>query len=160
MCIKNIIFFLLLAAGSYAQSPQMSIFDALERYPKANEGAVAIHQSNAIKRLVGSRFDSENIEVVEGKEHLKTWGYRIQVYSGNNQRTSKSESEAMEIKIKNTFANLKTYRRLDAPWWRLHVGNFQSIEEAWVMVRELQKLFPQSKKDIYLVEDMISLPMD
>ena len=151
------IFKLLFAINGNAQAPLYSIFDALERQPKPGEGVVVIHQPDAIKRLVGTRIDSENIDLSNGKTHLKTMGYRIQVYSGNNQRTSKDETMNLQAKIKELYPGVETYPIFIAPFWKLYVGDYLTFEEASVMRRELQKLFAQHKNEIYIVEDEIRL---
>ena len=152
--------FLLSSIGGYAQSQPSSIFDALERQSKPGEGRVIVYQSDAIKRLVGKRTDNENVDVVKGKRHLKTWGYRIQVYSGNNQLVSKAETEKLKAQLEKHFPGLDTYPDFIAPWWKLYVGNFLTLEETEVMKRELQKAFPQIRKEIVTVETYILLPLD
>jgi len=155
---------LILVIGGYntisAQSPQFSIFDSFEKYPKAGEGTVVIHQSDALKQLVGTRIDSENIDVVNGKTYLITRGYRVQVYSGNNQRTSKDEAFALQEKIREMYPGVDTYVTYNAPFWKLHVGNYRSFEEASIMLRELRTAFPQKKNEIYIIEDDIRLLLD
>jgi Sporulation related domain. len=144
----------------FAQSPQFSIFDSFNTSPKQGEGRVVIHQSEEIKQLVGTRIDSENIDVINGKTFLITMGYRIQVYSGNNQRTSKDEAHTLQTKIKEQYTDIPTYVIYNAPFWKLHVGDFRSFEEASLMLRELRNVYPQKKNEIYILEDNIRLPLD
>ena len=159
--------FTFLFAAMNAQTPQNSIFDAFEKQPKTGMGGVVVHQSDNIKRLVGTRNSGENVEVTNRK-YLKTRGYRIQVYSGNNQRassgsnqpTSKDETMALKAKISELYPGVETYPSFVAPWWKLYVGDFLTYEEALVMKRELQKTFAQRKSEIYIVEDEIRLPLD
>ena len=148
------------AASGHAQAPQLSIFESFESRPKTGEGYVIVNQSNAIKRLVGTRIDSENAEVYNGKTYIKTQGYRIQVYSGNNQLVSKKETEDLKEKITELYPGIDTNTDFDAPWWTLYVGNYPTYEEAFTMSRELQKAFPQRKKEISIFETTIRLPMD
>jgi len=159
---SHIIFVLtsLSVIAGYAQSPQFSIFDSFETLPKTGEGYVIVHQSSAIKRLVGTRIDSENVDVSSGKPQLITRGYRIQVYSGNNPRSSRTEAEQLEKKIKELFPDINTYIRYSAPFWKLNVGNYLTWEEAAITRRELWKIFPQRKNEIYPIEDDIQLPLD
>ena len=158
------VFTLIMTVGGYgtmqAQSPHFSIFDSFEASPKTGEGVVLIHQSDAIKRLVGTRIDSENVDVVGGKTYLVTQGYRVQVYSGNNQRVSKDEASSLQAKIKELYPHIEADVRYNAPFWKLHVGNFRSFEEASLMHRELRGVFPQKKNEIYIIEDNIRLPLD
>jgi hypothetical protein len=147
-------------SGGYslcAQSPYFSIFDSFERPPKPDEGTVIIHQSESIKQLVGTHIDSENIDIVNGKTYLVTRGFRIQVYSGNNQRTSKGEAVEKQAKIKEMYPDIEAYVIYKAPFWILHVGDYRSVEEASYIHRSLREAFPQIKNEIKIVEDDIRL---
>jgi hypothetical protein len=162
--MKRIIFFILfIVVGEHyllAQTPLFTIFDSFEEKPKPGEGKVIVHQSDALKQRVGTRIDSDNIDVVNGKTYLITQGYRVQVYSGNNQRTSRAEAQRLQQKIKEAYSDLATYVTFYAPFWKLHVGNYRSFEEASQMLRSLREKFPQSKNEIYIIEDDIRLPLD
>ena len=165
--MKRIIFFTvftLIIAGGYniihAQSPHFSIFDSFEAPSKTGEGVVIINQSEAVRRLVGTRIDNENVVAQNGKTFLRLQGYRIHVYSGNNPRKSKEEAAEFQTKIKELFHGIDTYVRYYAPFWKLHIGNFLTFEEAWLSCRELHKSFPQIKNEIYIIEDEIRLPLD
>ena len=159
------LFACLVVIGGYAQSPQYSIFDALEKRPKSGEGGVIVHQPESIKRLVGTRIDSENVDLASGKTFIKTMGYRIQVYSGNNQRTSnqltsKEEATSLQKKIKELSPGNETYIEFIAPFWKLSVGDFPTFEEASIIKRDLHKAFPQRKNEIYIIESEIRLPLE
>ena len=158
------VFTLIMAGGgyniSYAQSPHFSIFDSFETSPKSGEGVVVVHQSEALKRLVGTRIDNENVDVLNGRTYLITQGYRVQVYSGNNQRISKDEAASLQANIKELFPDIESDVRYNAPFWKLHVGNFRSFEEASLILRELRGRFPQKRNEIYIIEDDIRLPLD
>jgi hypothetical protein len=154
----------LTALGGYftvsAQSPYFSIFDSFEKTPRPGEGKVIVHQPETVKMLVGTRIDSENIDVFNGKTYLKTAGYRLQVYSGNNQRTSKAEATSLQVKIKELYPDIDTYVDFYAPFWKLQVGNFRSYEEATLMLRDLRGTFPKVKNEIYVIEEEIRLPLE
>jgi len=148
------------AVTGHAQSPHFSIFDSLESRPKTGQGYVIVNQSSTIKRLVGTRLDSENAEIYNGKTYIKTEGYRIKVYSDNHQLVSKKEAEDLKEKISDLYPGIDANIIFDAPWWMLYVGNYIIYEEAFAMYRELQKAFPQMKKEMNIVETTIRLPMD
>ena len=166
---RIIIFIILLfgtMAGKYnvlcAQSPDFSIFDSFEKYPRSGEGKVVIHQPESVKKLVGTRIDSENIDNTNGITYIKTQGYRVQVYSGNNQRVSRDEAISLQEKIKELYHPdiIATYVEYNAPFWKLHVGNYRSFEEASQMLRDLRIKFPKTKNEIYIVEVEILLQLD
>ena len=145
---------------TYAQTPQYSIFESLEVRQKSGEGVIVTHQPDVIKRLVGTRINSENINIVNGKTFITTRGYRIQIYSGNNQRTSRGEATALQERIKGLFPYLESDTKFDAPFWKLHLGNFLTFEEASIMKRELLAVFPQKKNEIFIFEDSIRVSLD
>jgi hypothetical protein len=149
-----------LQAPVLQQIPQFSIFDSFERRAKPGEGTVVVHQSEAIKRMIGARIDSENIDISNGKTYLITKGYRVQVYSGNNQRVSRKEAEELQKKIKESYPDIDTYVTYHAPFWKLLAGNYRSFEEAWVLLRDLRKTFPKKKNELDIIEDDIRLLLD
>jgi hypothetical protein len=157
------VFVFLLAIGGNnvisAQSPQFSIFDSFEQRAKPGEGTVVVHQSEAIKKLVGTRIDNENVVISEGKTFLTTRGYRIQVYSGNL-AASRAEAERLAGRIKELFPGLETDIKFSAPFWRLFVGNYLFHEEAATVRRELMRVFPQQRNEINIFEDDIRLLLD
>ena len=144
----------------YSQSPQYSIFESLEVRQKSGEGIIVIHQSDAIKRLVGTRIDSDKLNIINGRSYITTRGYRIQVYSGNNQRTSRGEATSLQQQIKGLFPYTESDTKFDAPFWKLHVGNFLTFEEASIMKRELLTVFPQKKNEIFIFEDDIRVLLE
>ena len=156
----SMMFALLGGAGEIlAQSPS-SIFDAFESSSGRGTGVVVVHQSEALRNLVGTRLNSGNIDVVNGKTFLKTRGYRIQAYSGNNQRTSKDEAFSKQAEIRNRYPEVETYVNYYAPFWKLLVGNYRSFEEASQMLRTLKADFPAIKNEIRIIEDDIRLQLD
>lgn len=119
--------------------------------PKAGQGVVIVHQSDAIANLLGVRVYGEN------KNELIQEGYRVQVFSGNNQTKSKSEANWKQEKVKELFPNLQTYVTFKSPFWRLRVGDFRSYEEADQLMRQLKRAFPQFGKEMYVVRDEIKI---
>jgi hypothetical protein len=159
-------FLLIILTGLYGygithaqESPYFSIFDVFEKTPGKGEGVVIIHQPESLKKLVGTRIDSDNIDVVNGKTYLKTRGHRVQVYSGN-ERKSREHAEKLQDQLKKMYPDLQTYVTYNAPFWKLHAGNYRSFEEASQMLRTLRQDFPQIRNEIYIVDDEIRLQLD
>ena len=164
---RNIIFSVLtifMAIGGYntiyAQLPEFSIFDSLEAPPEEGQGVITIQQPEALRKLIGTRIDSENVELSEGKTYITTLGYRVKVYKGNLERVSREEAEALQLEIKKLFPDLDSDLRYYSPFWELHVGSFLSFEEALPNCRELLKKFPKKKNEIYVIEADIRLSLD
>ena len=161
----------LLLCCSGALMAQNSIFDELAR-KSPKYGTVTIHQSAAIRKLVGavipaadksdkadSKSDLDFIAAITGNTNAavertlndielapteKTEGhaYRVQVYSGNNQRQSMQEAQTIESQIKRAFPKLNVFRRYQAPVWKVFVGHFGTFEEAMYIKERIHKTFP------------------
>jgi len=149
--------FLFLCSGGGLLA-QTSIFDALSQ-PSTGKGTVTIRQSSAIRALVGSRSVDERIETEGDKSYLVMHGYRVQVFTDNNQRTAKNEAETKEQEIKKLF-NVPTYVKYNAPFWRLYVGDYTTYEEAFSMMYKIVEAFPAYKKEIQIKEEEIRIPFN
>lgn len=155
--------FMLLAVttGANAQTVMeeqaTTIFDSFQG---AGKGDVVVHQAPAIKALIGARMHGENVEKTGDEAFLKIQGYRAQVFSGNNQRKSKDEAFQKEKEIKELFPDVPTYVTYTAPFWRVRVGDFQSHEEAYHMMRQLMNAFPSYRKEMYIVREEVKIPLN
>ena len=149
---------LILLCGGGGLFAQTSIFDELA-VQEPGKGTVVIRQSLAIRSLVGSHSIEEKIETDGDKCYLLMQGYRIQVFTDNNQRTAKNEAEAKQQQIENLF-NVPTYVKYNAPFWRLYVGDYITYEEAFSMMYKIAEAFPTFKKEIQIKEEEIRIPIN
>lgn len=162
---RPFILLLLWLTGAFALSAQdtsaadgTTIFDALQS-SGTGKGDVVIHQSDAIRKLVGARRYGANVERNNGDAFLVLDGYRTQVFIGNNQRTSKDEALKKEKEVKELFPDLPTYVTYTAPFWKLRVGDFRTHEEAYHLLRELTNAFPSYGKEMNIVREKIQIPL-
>ena len=157
--MKYLFLLVLLLCGGGSIIAQSSIFDELSvRQP--GKGTVTIHQSATIRSLVGRRSFDEKIETVGDKSFLVMPGYRVQVFSGNNQRTSMNEAQDKKKQIEAIFSDITAYVNFAAPFWRLHVGDYVSYEEAFSMMSKLVVAFPAFKREIQIKEEEIRIPLN
>lgn len=114
------------------------------------QGKVTIHQDPRIEALLGTESGAAGEKTV-----LKSAGYRVQVYAGNNSRSARNEATSMASKVKEYFPDLKTYAFFTSPRWLCRVGDFRSIEEADAMMRKLRAtgVF----KEVSIVKDQINI---
>ena len=89
-----------------------------------------------------------------------TMGYRVRVFSGNNQVQSKTLAYQIETELKEKQPELETYVVFKTPNWRLLVGNYRTSEEAIAALRDLKKAFPERGREMFVVKDEIELPLD
>ena len=97
-------------------------------------------------------------EAKNGKRELvEIDGYRVQVYSSNQQQTAKSEALDLEEKLLKDKISQTIYVQYLPPCWKVRLGDFRTYDEA----REYKKLFvqqyPEMMGDTYIVRDKIQV---
>jgi len=152
------LFFTVTSVFAQEELPVKTIFDSLQE-SGLGKGDVVVHQSDAIKELVGARQFGANVERLNGEVFLKLEGFRAQVFSGNNQRSSKNEALQKEKEVKEVFPDVSTYVTYTAPFWKLRVGDFRTHEEADYILRQLKEAFPSYGKEMYIVQSEIKIPL-
>ncbi len=144
------LFLLLLVFTGVAVQAQ-NIVKSLERNV-AGQGKVTIHQDPQIEALLGiERTTTSEVEV------LKTPGFRIQAYAGNNTRQAKNDAYNVASRVKEYFPELMVYTSFNPPRWLCRVGDFRSIEEADAMMRKMKAtgVF----REVSIVKDQINIPL-
>ncbi len=126
------IFFLSFGLTVWSQN---NILEELQK-TRSYEGQVTIHQDSAIAALVGSARRA--VVRDEAKTEIKTRGYRVQVYAGNNSRVSRNEANSVARQVEAEFPDLPVYTYFRPPRWRCRVGDFKTIEEADAAMRRLK----------------------
>lgn len=109
-------------------------------------------------RLLPVRTTEEDATAAEACEKTaptSSGGYRIQVFSGNNPRTSRSEAHSRSATIKAEFPEWGTYVSFDSPYWRVKVGDFRNYDDAKAALALLKNHFPAFGKEMRLVRDRI-----
>ncbi len=96
-------------------------------------------------------------EIDQGSARGGRVGYRVQVFSDNNQRTAKNEARSKSHIIGGRFPQYKTYVSYTSPYWRLRVGDFRTKQEATAAAEELRNAFPAYSKEIRIVRDRVNL---
>ena len=96
-------------------------------------------------------------EAVNGKRELvEIEGYRVQIYSSNQQQTAKAEALELEARLKDKV-NQTIYVQYLPPFWKVRLGDFRSYDDA----REYKKIFveqyPAMMGDTYIVRDKIQV---
>ena len=96
-------------------------------------------------------------EAVNGKRELvEIEGYRVQIYSSNQQQTAKAEALELEARLKDKV-NQTIYVQYLPPFWKVRLGDFRSYDDA----REYKKIFveqyPAMMGDTYIVRDKVQV---
>lgn len=132
---------------------QNNIVNSLER-SVPGQGKVTIHQDPRIAALIGMEYTPS---ATEEPKVIKSTGYRIQVYAGNNTREAKNEAHSVAARVKESFPDLTVYATFNPPRWLCRAGDFRSIEEADAMMRQLRAT--GEFKEVSIVKDQINIPL-
>jgi len=164
----------LFALGSVSIRAQKTIIDHLESQSTDTEGVIRIVSDAAITALIGKPggartantvvpFDptdpTDSTEQIEQTDRT-SFGFRVQVFMGNDPGTARSEASRRQSSIKRYFPDIATYLSYEAPNWKLVVGDFFSREEAGIFKQKLQKEFPQFSREIFITVEKIKIPVD
>jgi len=148
------------AAQQSATSASKSILEELNM-PRRGQGSVIVYEDEAIKGIL-AKPNSANLPVYTSEDgttqYVKMRGFKIQVFSGNNQRKSKDEAYSKQRLINDRFEDIETVVYFKSPRWILRAGNFRTREEADVMLKEIAKQFPSFGKEMYIVSDTVKIP--
>ena len=131
-----IVLALLAVALLYAQSP----LDDLQY--------VAVYQDSTITRLL-----EDKISGAQRQERLID-GFRVQVFSSNEQQKGKAEALAMEKRLAPVL-DLPVYVMYLSPSWKVRIGDFTSFEDAQNYKNELVTLYPDLQASCYVIGDQI-----
>ena len=119
----------------------LSIFDSIPGVELIQDSTVAV----LLEQAARGRMELVEID-----------GYRVQIYSSNQQQTAKAEALELETKIKDQV-DQTVYVQYLPPFWKVRLGDFRTYDEA----KEYKKLFvqqyPEMLGDTYIVRDKIQV---
>ena len=149
--MKSVVLFLLAIACSVGTMQGQDIVESLQRNVPG-QGRVTIHQDASVAALLGKKVTDTGERKV-----IKTHGYRVQAYAGNNTRRAMNEAHEVAAQIKERFPELPIYTMFNSPRWLCRVGDFRSIEEADATMRKLRAtgVF----KEVSIVRDQINIEL-
>ena len=110
---------------------------------------IEIIQDSLMARLLQSAIDGK-------RELIEIDGYRVQVYSSNQQQTAKTEALNLEAQLKDKV-NQTIYVLYLPPFWKVRVGDFRTYNEAREYKKQFVQLFPDMMGDTYIVRDKIKV---
>lgn len=158
LCVAFLFF--LFSVCAVAQDRKKTIIEDLNS-SKGGQGKVVVMQDEAIQTSVAVRQETDTTKrlgVLEQADNYKTVrGFKIQVYSGNNQLRSKREAESRLAQVRAAFPDLDAVVRFNSPFWRLRVGHFLKQEDAAVVLQEMKEALPGLSKEMYVIPDEIKV---
>lgn len=139
-----IVFGVLVYAGVWAEDSiavRPNILDAMPGVEVLQDSAVAVLLNDAIS---GAR------------EMVEIDGYRVQIYSSNQQQAAKSEALDLESKLKDKVEQ-NIYVQYLPPFWKVRLGDFRTYEEAKEYKKQFVEAYPAMIGDTYIVRDKIKV---
>jgi len=153
----------LLTTTLFAQqtSPRNQILQELNS-DQPGKGSVRVYEDERISGVLGRPMAPTRpvYTSADGStQYYKMRGYKIQAFSGNNQRTSRNEATRKQQQIHSAFPQHETVVMFDSPFWRLRVGNFEKRAEAEEVMQEMRRAFPSFGREMYIVVDEVKIPV-
>jgi hypothetical protein len=151
---KSLIILGIVLASTWQAQAQKNIVNELEK-KVAGEGTVHIVADASINALIGQPIAT--VDISSNNNSLKTNGFRIVVYLGNDPKKAKGEAAYRQTQIRENFPEITTYIRYEAPNWKLFAGDFISRESAESTMQKFRKQFPEFGKELFITSDKINL---
>ena len=157
MKIINIILFVLLSTTLlFAQESERksanSIFESLATTDSTSGAKVVVLQDERIEAVLANRKSQHSTSATTSTMA----GYRVQVFSSNIQRTAKAEAYKIEQEMVDAFPEYKVYVTYSAPFWKVRIGDFRTMQEAKELREEISKQFSTLRSYTYTVRDQIN----
>lgn len=175
------ILFCFFAFCLFSTAQNSSIIDELNS-AKTGQGKITIYQEDALKRLVGSTIVSNRPSVSSeqftnqlntttdtgssgeksssSKNFVRAMGYRIQVYSGRDQKHSKTEAQSRRNTIVSAYPNMEVNVTYNSPTWYVKAGNFKTHEQASIALKEMKVKFPGFGREMNIIRDTVKIPVE
>lgn len=142
---------IMIASVSVAQEPATVISDYIEN---TSGNKVQIMQPKELRKRLTPQ---KNVEVDSEVDENTSVGYRVQIFSDNNQRTAKKQAQERKENILSRFPEMKVYMMYKSPSWRVRIGDFKTRGEAEQVMLEIKEEFPYYSSEITVVVDKINL---
>ncbi|MBR0194959.1 MAG: SPOR domain-containing protein [Paludibacteraceae bacterium] len=123
----------------------------------------SIPRPNLLEEMTGVEViqDSTVAQLLDGamngaREWVEIDGYRVQVYSSNQQQSAKAEALDLEEQLKQKI-NQTIYVQYIPPFWKVRIGDFRTYDEAKEYKKAFVQIFPDMTGDTYIVRDKIKV---
>ncbi len=147
-------------SSSVSNNKSKSIIEELNTHRRA-QGNVMVYEDEAIKGIL-AKPSAANLPVYTADDGTSQYvmmpGYKIQVFSGNDQRKSKDEAYSKQKLINESFEDLETVVYFRSPRWILRAGNFRTRAEADAAMKLIADEFPNFGKEMYIISDSVKVP--
>ncbi len=139
-----IVFGVLMSIGIWAEDSIAVRPNLLDSMP-----GVEVLQDSAVGVLLDEAMNGS-------REMIEIDGYRVQIYSSNQQQVAKSEALDLESKLKDKIEQT-IYVQYLPPFWKVRLGDFRTYDEAKEYKKQFVEAYPAMIGDTYIVRDKIKV---
>ena len=139
-----IVFGVLISIGIWADDTIAVRPNLLDSMP-----GVEVLQDSAVGVLLDEAMNGS-------REMIEIDGYRVQIYSSNQQQVAKSEALDLESKLKDKIEQT-IYVQYLPPFWKVRLGDFRTYDEAKEYKKQFVEAYPAMIGDTYIVRDKIKV---
>ena len=107
-----------------------------------------VYQDSMVRQLM---IDKQ-LGIQRGKVEVD--GFRVQVYSSNQQQIAKNESLILQQELEKVLSKT-VYTISEPPFWKVRIGNFRTRDEANQYKKTLLDLYPELQSSTYVVPDKV-----
>lgn len=111
---------------------------------------VTVVQDSTITQLL----DDKTTGTIRGQEEVQ--GFRVQVYSSNDQSVAKQQAMDLEHQLKEVLDE-PVYVIYTPPFWKVRIGDFRTQDEAKEYKDTLVVHIPEMAPETYIVRDKIQV---
>lgn len=129
---------------------EIPFFKELES-TQSGEGKVNLYQDERLLALIKEKTNKH--QTITNQDFILLNGYRVQVYSSNTPKKSRSEAADIELKMKNQYPNINVYLTYTAPFWKVRMGDCKNYQDATILMNQVKSDFPNMRDDIYIVKE-------
>ncbi len=130
-----------MAGDSIMLAPRPNLLEEMKGVEVVQDSAMALLLESA---MYGNR------------EWIEVDGYRVQVYSSNQQQHAKAEALELETQLKETVSHT-IYVQYLPPFWKVRIGDFRTVEEAKEYKKQFVQQYPDMTGETYVVRDKIKV---
>jgi hypothetical protein len=136
--MKNLITISILAfylsLYSNAQTTNRPYIISELQHQESGQGTIKVIQDKKIDELLG--------KIIDRNAHKGTIrGYRIQIFRENSQ-VARERARIARSKFISHFPDIEAYDVVKAPLWRIYVGDFWTLNQAFRALKQIEPLFP------------------
>ena len=140
---------IVVAQTDSTQLTRPDIFDSIQQ-----SGNAKIYQDERIANLIALK--KAGIDAVRS-DNEPVSGYRVQIFSSNQQRTARSAAFQLQARVRATGLDAQTHIIYNQPYWKVRLGDFRTKAEAQLLREQVIKLMPDLQEDTYIVRDNIEV---